>query len=112
MKLSGIFYVEFAWSRNISGAGLVVIDDGVVNGGDAMYLYQGKLVQYGGEVRATINVKHYRGDVDSVMGPLKRFTLKLSGTSTDSQFVLEGTTDSVPDAVIKMMGKKVAEIHR
>lgn len=108
--MSGIFYVEFAASNRDAGAGLAVIDNGRVNGGDATYLYRGRVDHYAGDARATIEVTHYRGQPNSVMGPLRQFTLILSGRATEDRFEFEGGTSSAPGIRIRMVGQKVAPL--
>ncbi|WP_367575446.1 GrlR family regulatory protein [Pelagibius sp.] len=108
--LSGLFGVDFQASNRDFGSGIVVIDNGRVNGGDGSYFYQGRFDNYGGKVRATIEVTHYRGTPNSVMGPISRFTLNLSGTSDDSGFDLQGSSQSIPNVSIKMRGRRVAPL--
>ena len=108
--ISGIFYVEFTVSNQGLGTGLAVIDNGRVNGGDLTYLYRGRVDHYAGSVRATIEVLHYRGPPNSVMGPLRQFTLNLSGTASAQKFELEGGSSSAPGVRIRMVGQKVAPL--
>ena len=108
--LSGIFGVEFRASNRDFGSGIAVIDDGRVNGGDETYFYQGQFDYYGGEVRATIEVTHYRGAPNSVMGPVSQFTLSLSGSADDNNFDVQGGSHSIPNVNIRMRGRKVAPL--
>ncbi len=108
--LKGLFHVHFAANDNNFGEGLVVVDKGYVNGGDYGYLYQGRFDYYGNDLQATIEVKHYNGPPNSVMGPLREFTLNLSGKTTDSSFEVKGGIPDVPNISIKISGKKVADL--
>jgi len=109
---SGLFYVEFKVADHSFGTGLVVIDNGRVNGGDQAYLYRGHFDHYSGGIRATVEVSLYRGSPNSVLGPLRQFTLNLSGTASDNKFELEGGSSSVPGVAIRMVGTKVAELFQ
>jgi hypothetical protein len=108
--LTGLFSVDFTASNRDFGSGIVVIDDGKVNGGDFTYYYRGRFERYSGQVRATIEVKHYRGTPTSVLGPLREFTLNLSGKADDNTFDLQGTTSSAPNISISMRGRKIAPL--
>lgn len=107
---SGIYYVEFSVTTKSFGVGLAVINLGKVNGGDASYLYRGRFDEYAGGARAIIEVSHYRGDLNAVMGPLRQFTLNLSGKTTEDRFELEGGSTSAPGVKIQMIGRKVADL--
>lgn len=108
--ISGIYFVEFRASNRDAGAGLVVINNGIINGGDETYLYRGRFDHYAGSVRAAIEVTHYRGELNAVLGPLREFSLNLSGTADDRQFVLSGSSPTVPNVSIDMVGRKVANL--
>ena len=108
--LSGMFFVKFIANNNMFGEGLVVIRDGCVNGGDASYLYQGRFEYYGDDVKAIIDVKHYKGPLNSVMGPFKEFSLSLSGKKSGNNFELIGGIPNIPHLSIKIVGAKVADL--
>lgn len=108
--LSGMFFVKFIANNNAFGEGLIVIRNGCVNGGDASYLYQGRFEYYGDDVKATVEVKHYKGPLNSVMGPLKEFSLILTGKKSGNNFELIGGMPNVPNLNIKIVGTKVAEL--
>jgi hypothetical protein len=108
---SGIFFVQFsAGPRNI-GTGLAVITNGDINGGDETYLYRGHLDVYGGQAKATIEVTHYRGTLNSVLGPLRNFTLELAGTVDEQAFDVQGTIMGVPAPMIRIVGRKLAQLY-
>ena len=109
--LSGIYYVKFVANNNQVGEGLAVVKDGIVNGGDATYLYQGRFDYYGDEIRAHIEVKHYKGPLNSVMGPLKQYSLSLSGRRLGEQFELTGGIPNIPNIIMSILGTKVAEYY-
>ena len=108
--LKGIFHVHFSANNNRFGEGLVVVNNGCVNGGDYGYLYQGRFDYYGNDMQATIEVKHYNGPPNSVMGPLKEFTLNLSGKTTRDSFTVTGGITDVSNMSIQISGRKVADL--
>ncbi len=111
--ISGIFFVEFFSSMNDAGRGLAVVTDGQINGGDVTYLYRGRIDVYGGQAVANIEVTHYRGELNSVFGPLRSFRLNLAGkVEVDGlSFDLGGGVQGIPGTVIRIVGKKVAELY-
>ena len=108
--MSGTYLVSFQANNNQFGEGLVVIRNGSVNGGDQTYLYQGRFDYYGDDIKALIEVRHYRGPLNSVMGALKQYTLSLSGKKSGGNFEVSGGMPNVPNIQIKIIGTKVAEL--
>ena len=108
--LKGLFHVHFNANNNQFGEGLVVVKDGFVNGGDHGFLYQGRFDYYGNDIQANIEVKHYNGPPMSVLGPLREFTLNLSGKTTGDSFELTGGIPDAPKMSIRISGRKVAEL--
>ena len=93
------------------GAGLAVISEGDINGGDDSYLYRGHLDAYGSQAKATIEVTHYRGGMNSVFGPLRAFTLALVGTTDDQGFDVQGSIVGTQSPMIRISGRKVAQLY-
>ena len=108
--ISGIYLVSFAANNNRFGEGIVVVKDGSVNGGDASYLYRGHLDYYGEDVKASIEVRHYRGPVNAVLGPLKLFNLTLSGKISGDNFQVSGGIANMPGASITITGSRIADL--
>jgi hypothetical protein len=108
--LSGIYFVNFIANTNKFGEGLVVIKDGCINGGDFSYLYQGRFDYYGEDIKANIEIKHYKGPMNNVMGPLKEFTLNLSGKKIGDKFEVTGGIPNMPNLSISIKGAKVSEL--
>jgi hypothetical protein len=107
---SGLYSVFFFANNSNAGGGLVVIKDGTVNGGDATYIYQGRFDYYGDDIKAVIDVKHYQGPVNSVMGSLKDYTLSLVGKRSPTGFELIGGIVNIPNVSLKVIGRKVADL--
>jgi hypothetical protein len=108
---SGIFFVQFSIGPGNVGAGLAVISNGDINGGDATYLYRGHLDSYNKQAKATIEVAHYRGALNSLFGPLRTFTLELGGTADDQVFDVQGVILGTASPVIRIVGQKVAPLY-
>lgn len=102
----GIYHVRFSSSIGSSGEGLVVIKQGSVNGGDAGYLYIGRLDVNSETLSGHLNVKRWNAGHVSVFGSLDHFELQLSGkATTDSSFSLAGGIPSQPGLTINIVGR-------
>jgi hypothetical protein len=108
---SGIFFVQFSVGSTNVGAGLAVVSDGNVNGGDDTYLYRGHLDAYGQQVKAMIEVSHYRGPLNSVFGPLRSFSIELTGAADEQGFDVRGPIVGRPGPQIRIAGRKVAQLY-
>ncbi len=108
--IPGIYLIGFSAYGNRIGEGLVVIKDGSVNGGDPSYLYRGHFDSYGEDVKGNIEVRHYRGPLNSVLGPLKQFNLILSGKVSGDNFQVSGNIPNMPNATINITGTKIADL--
>lgn len=108
--ISGIYLVSFSSNQDKFGEGMVVINGGSVNGGDETYLYRGHFDYYGDDMKASIEVRHYRGPLDGVLGPMKLFNLVLSGKILGDNFHLSGGIPNLPTATITITGTKIADL--
>lgn len=109
--MDGIYYVHFEVHAAAStGDGLVVIKDGMANGGDAGYTYSGAFEEHDGRLAASLTVKRWNPAHVSVFGNLAEFQLQLSGSAaTASGFALTGGTASAPGYQISITGRRVAD---
>jgi hypothetical protein len=108
--ISGIYLVRFVANGSGFGEGIVVVNDGAVNGGDATYLYRGHFDYYGEDIKASIEVRHYRGPLNAVLGPLKQFNLTLSGKISGDNFQVSGGIPNMPGASISITGSRIADL--
>lgn len=108
--LSGIYLVSFLANNNSFGEGIVVVKDGSVNGGDATYLYRGHFDYYEEDIKASIEVRHYRGPLNAVLGSLKQFNLTLAGKISGNNFHVTGSMPNMPGASITIAGSRIADL--
>ena len=108
--IAGIYVVTFASGNATFGEGIAVVKDGFVNGGDATYFYSGTFIDYGDDVKASVEVKHYRGPLNNVLGPLKQFVLSLTGKRSGDNFEVAGRIENMPGPTIKIIGTKIADL--
>ena len=107
---SGIYYVIFKAQTGRFADGLAVVDNGKVHGGDQSYLYRGFYKTEGQAIEAEIQVSYYRGEAKSVLGHLAKFTLNLSGKSTQDSFIVNGHVFGQSQLAITIEGQKQADL--
>jgi hypothetical protein len=91
---NGLYRVEFR-TQIATGTGVVVIDGGLLRGGDRTHYYVGRTAMNGDQFSANVMVRrHSQGDasvfaVDSV-------TINVEGTVGDGTAVLHGSSKEAP----------------
>lgn len=108
--LPGLYSIVFAAPGGNAGIGLVVADKGKLHGGDLSYLYRGTYETDGSSLKARIHVSHYRGQPNSILGPLGNFTLVLSGNASDTRFSLSGQVEGNPQLMISIVAERQAAL--
>jgi hypothetical protein len=110
--LEALWSVEFVSnSQGVGvGAGVAVIENGKVLGGDAQYFYVGECKVENGTVYATVKVTHYFGQPHSVFGTAKQFTLSLSGKPAQTTFDMSGNVIENPQLKILIRFSRRAEL--
>ena len=107
---NGIYHVDFRSGNKSAGQGLVVLKDGTVNGGDAGFLFVGKLLADSNVLSADIQVNKWSPGHVSIFGPLTTFGLTLSGQgdSAGGTFRLSGHITGQPAQTIGIHGRFLA----
>lgn len=109
----GIYAVEFKSGDSLGMGGVLVIQNGTIHGGDLTYLCRG--TYHANEKKpdaltAKLNVSHYRGAVNAVVGSLKEFNLTLNLQSHDNSFQAQGSVDELPGSTLVASGSKRADL--
>ena len=79
--INGIYYAYFYTpDKSDWGAGIAVLRDGYLNGGDHGYTYQGRFIrnEYDASLEATID--RWNPEAESVFGDLKNYEITFTGT--------------------------------
>jgi T3SS negative regulator,GrlR len=101
--MNGLWSVEFLSNSQNMGAGVVVINDGHIMGGDSFFMYNGTLKQENDIVYADLEIsKHCDIPRPSIFGSIDHFHLKLSGSSNSHHLLLEGYVTEHPDQKISI----------
>lgn len=109
----GIYDVEFRSGSSLGMGGVLVIRNGSIHGGDLTYLYRGTYRADKDKpdfLTAKLNVSHYRGAVNAVVGSLKEFNLTLRLQSHDNSFQAQGSVDELPGSNLVASGSKRADL--
>lgn len=111
--LNGIYSLRFTVEGvdGAEGAGLVVLRNRCVNGGDETFLYQGSFTEAGGKINGEITVTQWNRFETS--GPRSlydpsRFEVSLNGRSEENRFHTVGKGPN--GAVIEVSGRLVAPL--
>ena len=107
----GFYQVNFAALGQ--GAGLLVIEGDRIRGGDAQYLYSGRLATLdGGAFTIDLRVASYAAGAHSVFHTGQgAFTLKLKGSFAGDEFTATGTAEGVgSSATFNARGRRVKSI--
>lgn len=108
---NGIFHVDFRASTGDYGDGLIVVKDGAVNGGDANYLYQGRVPTQSGSFESQFIVTKWREGNTNVVG-VDNYSLDAKGKINYEAGVLEleGAVSGAPHLTITLSGKKIRDV--
>lgn len=82
-----------------NGAGILVLENGLIRGGDSNYYYTGFYKVNDKVINAEVTVTHYFGHLNSVFGALTNVKMKLSAKVNDHSFTLSGEAVDLGQAV-------------
>ena len=110
--VSGIYSAVFASNNtHLVGSGVAIFSGNAVHGGDASFYYKGKYtLDANNNVSVQVEVVHYSGTPDSVLGPRETFRLILNGLVTDQGFTLSGEIVGEPISRVTIALKKLENL--
>ncbi len=108
--IEGLWSIQFGSSIGGGGAGVVVLVNGKVLGGDSSYLYIGDYQIAGNEVRTQVKVTHTAGPQNSIFGPLSEFSIDARGRIGESAMQLHGRLVESPNQQITAFCTKKASL--
>lgn len=103
---NGIYFVVFSSNQHDFGNGTVVVRDGVVNGGDFGFTYQGKVD--GG--RLILRVYQHDPKVTAVFQGVSDFNLDLTVHEQQHGYGLSGSVVGMPSAQIAIRAKFIGDL--
>ncbi len=109
---NGIYHVRFA-SPSGHGEGIIVFQNGSINGGDAGYVFLGKVKISRGQVSGKILARRWNPDyISAVVGPVESLTLKLGGYYQEgaTSFDITGTVQEHPPLSVRILGRFLSDL--
>jgi hypothetical protein len=91
------------------GAGVLVLENGLIRGGDSNYYYVGDYKIKDEILNANVRVKHYFGEPNNIFGPLSTVNVNLSGKIDYETFYLNGEAVGLGEGV-RVQLKRIGEI--
>lgn len=106
---NGIYHVTFSAGNQQAGAGIIVLSNNVVNGGDTGFIFTGTLLRNANErdVSAEIEVSQWAPGHQSIFGSITQFKLMLAGQvdPAANAFRLAGHIQGQPGLRIAINGR-------
>lgn len=90
-------------------AGVVVLENGTVRGGDSAYYYVGNFQIKDGVLSTNVEITHFAGQPNNVFGALTKVNVQLTGKIEYQEFVLKGSSLQT-NQPITVLFKRLAEI--
>jgi len=110
--LDALWSVRFISNSMSTGAGVIIIKNGKIVGGDSQYYYIGELTLtddiVNAEVTATIHTRI--PGLESVFGQIDSFVLGLSGKAKPKEINLTGTMLGSPTATINIVCTRLTDL--
>ncbi|WP_428029542.1 GrlR family regulatory protein [Ancylobacter sp.] len=94
MSLDGFYKVQFATPLG-AGAGVVVLREGTIEGGDSALFYKGTYSLNGNQFTATVSTGRHTHGLDSVFGK-DNVTINLHGEVSAGHLRLQGSAPAAP----------------
>ena len=91
----GLYIAEFRTPLD-EAAGVIVITDGQIRGGDSGMYYRGALTEKNGDIEVKMTVRRHNPAAQSVFGDFEAFDLSLKGRAKDGHYAFEGRADAAP----------------
>jgi hypothetical protein len=91
------------------GAGVVVLENGTIRGGDSNYYYVGDFRVKDDTLIANVSINHYFGQLNNIFGPVEKINVSLSGNINYEEFTLTGNSIETNQSVLVKL-KRMAEI--
>lgn len=105
--IDGLWSVEFQSNSQTFGAGVVVINNGRIQGGDSAFMYNGTLREESAVIHGDLEVSKHCFSAISIFGPTDHFHLKITGASDPQNLILEGYMVENPQQKIN-----IRAVHR
>jgi hypothetical protein len=112
LELNGLWTASFASGSDDSGAGVVVLLNGTIHGGNSSYYYTGTYFVDGPNFKGRMTATHFFGDLSKIFGPLRSIRLVIDGTGTEQVILAQGYAPNEPSRRINIRLQRVKEIAK
>ncbi|UGA38213.1 GrlR family regulatory protein [Chromobacterium haemolyticum] len=113
----GVYGVHFVNGAIDFGSGTITLRNGVINGGDHGFFYQGSLepqTSSGDEISVAgkLHVRRWNERIPSVVPGLTDYMLEVKGSinPVTHSIELQGTSTSVPGTALKIKATKLGDL--
>jgi len=107
---NGLWIIEFISTMNRFGAGVLVLNNGRLLGGDNGYYYSGNYDVKDGSIRGTVAIIRFNKNVISVFGDVDQFSLTFVGQIKTDSVEAVASFDNMPDLKIRIICKKKVDL--
>lgn len=107
---NGLWTIEFISTMNCFGAGILVLNNGILLGGDNGYYYSGNYDVKDSNIRGTVAIIRFNKNVVSVFGDVDQFSLTFAGQIKQDSVEAVASFDNTPDLKIRIICKKKVDL--
>jgi len=107
---NGLWTIEFISTMNRFGAGVLVLNDGRLLGGDNGYYYLGNYEVKDNNVQGNVDIIRFNKNIISVFGDVDQFSLTFAGQIKPDSIEAVASFGNTPDLKIRIICKKKVDL--
>jgi len=107
---NGLWTIEFISTMNRFGAGVLVLDNGRLLGGDNGYYYLGNYEVKDNNIQGKVAITRFNKNIISVFGDVDQFSLSFAGQIKPDSVEAVASFDNKPDLKIRIICKKKVDL--
>ncbi|HIJ02077.1 TPA: hypothetical protein HA363_05460 [Candidatus Woesearchaeota archaeon] len=107
---NGLWTIEFISTMNRFGAGILVLNNGRLLGGDNGYYYLGNYEVKDNNVQGNVDIIRFNKNIISVFGDVDQFSLTFAGQIKPDSIEAVASFGNTPDLKIRIICKKKVDL--
>ena len=107
---NGLWTIEFISTMNRFGAGVLVLNNGRLLGGDNGYYYLGNYEVKDNNVQGNVDIIRFNKNIISVFGDVDQFSLTFAGQIKPDSIEAVASFGNTPDLKIRIICKKKVDL--
>ena len=107
---NGLWTIEFISTMNRFGAGILVLNNGRLLGGDNGYYYLGNYEVKDNNVQGNVDIIRFNKNIISVFGDVDQFSLTFAGQIKPDSVEAVASFGNTPDLKIRIICKKKVDL--